>query len=120
MVLPVDVSKAEVEANQFAVHRSYPVIRPSDAELDVIATALNAGSRIAVYGGSGCEGAHAEVLALANTLKAPVAHTSRAKDFLEYDNPFNVGMTGVFGTEAGYHTLMKDRKSTRLNSSHRL
>jgi pyruvate dehydrogenase (quinone) len=106
LVLPVDVSKVEVEVNEFAVHRSYPVIRPSDAELDAIATTLNAGSRIAVYGGSGCEGAHAEVLALAKAVKAPVAHTSRAKDFLEYDNPFNVGMTGIFGTEAGYHALM--------------
>jgi pyruvate dehydrogenase (quinone) len=106
LVLPVDVSKAEVEVNEFAVHRCYPVIRPSDAELDAIATTLNAGSRIAVYGGSGCEGAHAEVLALAKVLNAPIAHTSRAKDFLEYDNPFNVGMTGVFGTEAGYHALM--------------
>jgi pyruvate dehydrogenase (quinone) len=54
LVLPVDVSKAEVEVNEFAVHRSYPVIRPSDAELDAVATILNAGSRIAVYGGSGC------------------------------------------------------------------
>src|SRR5580658_7534091 len=84
LVLPVDVSKAEIEVNEFAVHRSYPVIRPSDAELDAIAMTLNAGSRIAVYGGSGCEGAHAEVLALAKVLNAPIAHTSRAKDFLEY------------------------------------
>ena len=44
--------------------------------------------------------------ALADRLKAPVAHTSRAKDFVEYDNPFNVGMTGVFGTAAGYHALI--------------
>ena len=66
---------------------------------------LNAGKRIAIYGGSGCEDAHDEIIALAETLKAPVAHTSRAKDFLEPDNPFDVGMTGVYGQPAGYRTL---------------
>jgi len=55
-----------------------------------------------LYGGSGCQGAHQEVLAVANKLKAPVAHTSRAKDFLEFDNPYNIGMTGMLGNEAGY------------------
>jgi pyruvate dehydrogenase (quinone) len=106
LILPVDVSKEEVEDDGFAVHIAHPVVRPSDGELDAIAQALNAGSRIAVYGGSGCAGAHAEVMALAETLKAPVAHTSRAKDFLEHDNPYGVGMTGIFGTEGGYHALM--------------
>ena len=90
----------------FAVHRAAPVVRPSDAELDAIAAALNDGKKIAIYGGSGCESAHDEVMALAERLKAPVAHTSRAKDFLEHDNPFDVGMTGIFGTEGGYHALM--------------
>ncbi len=68
-------------------HRAQPVMRPSDAELQQIAEALNNGKKIAIYGGSGCEKAHGEVLALAERLKAPVARTSRAKDFLEHDNP---------------------------------
>lgn len=107
LILPIDVSKADApEEPAFAVHVSQPVIRPSDAELDRIAELLNAGKRIAVYGGSGCQGAHDQLLALADRLKSPIAHTSRAKDFVEYDNPFNVGMTGVFGTVAGYHALM--------------
>jgi pyruvate dehydrogenase (quinone) len=107
LILPVDVSKAEVEDDGFAVHMAHPVVRPSDVELDRIAELLNAGGKIAIYGGSGCAGAHAEVMALAQTLKAPVAHTSRAKDFLEYDNPYDVGMTGVFGVASGYHALME-------------
>lgn len=82
------------------------MIHPSDAELDRIAKVLNGGARIAIYGGSGCHEAHDEIVALADRLKAPVAHTSRAKDFIEHDNPFNVGMTGVLGTAAGYHALM--------------
>jgi pyruvate dehydrogenase (quinone) len=107
IILPVDISKAEAPSEpKFAVHRVKPVVRPNDAELEAVAAILNGGKKIAIYGGSGCEGAHDEIMALAGKLKAPVAHTSRAKDFLEYDNPFNVGMTGVFGTAAGYHALM--------------
>ena len=106
LILPVDVSKEEVEESHFAVHVSHPVVRPSETELGEIAGMLNAGGNVAVYGGSGCDGAHAEVLALAEALKAPVAHTSRAKDFLEHDNPFDVGMTGIFGTDGGHHALM--------------
>jgi pyruvate dehydrogenase (quinone) len=107
LILPVDISKAEVsDEPAFAVHRATPVLRPSDAELDRIAEVLNAGTKIAIYGGSGCDGAHDEIIALADLLKAPVAHTSRAKDFLEYDNPFDVGMTGVMGVASGYHAVM--------------
>jgi pyruvate dehydrogenase (quinone) len=88
------------------VHVNKPVIRPSEADLDEMAHLLQAGSNIAIYAGSGCGGAHDEVVELAARLKAPVAHTSRGKDALEYDNPYNVGMTGVIGMEAGYHALL--------------
>jgi pyruvate dehydrogenase (quinone) len=81
------------------------VVRPNDAELDRIAAALNSGKKITIYGGSGCEHAHDHVIALAERLQAPIARTSRAKDFLEHANPFDVGMTGVFGTAGGYHAL---------------
>ena len=50
---------------------------------------------ITIYAGAGCAGAHDEVVATAARLKAPMAHTSRGKDFVEYDNPYNVGMTGI-------------------------
>ena len=107
LILPVDVSRAPApDEPHFAAHRARPVIRPSDAELDSIADALNDAGRIAIYGGRGCEHAHDQVVALAERLKAPVARTSRAKDFLEPDNPYDVGMTGIFGTAGGYHALM--------------
>jgi pyruvate dehydrogenase (quinone) len=106
LIMPVDVSRAHVaEDVPFAVHVGKPLVRPSDAELDRIAELLNAGTRITIYGGSGCAGAHDEIVNLAGALLAPVAHTSRAKDFLEYDNPYDVGMTGVLGMEGGYHAL---------------
>lgn len=108
LIVPADVSQAKaVDEPAFAVHKTAPLTRPADHELDQLAEMLKAGRRIAVYGGSGCQHAHDQVVALARALKAPVAHTSRAKDFLEPDNPFNVGMTGVFGSEAGYHALMQ-------------
>lgn len=108
LIVPADVSQAKAaEEPRFAVHKTTPVARPSDEELQRIAEALNAGKHIAVYGGSGCEHAHDPVVDLAKKLKAPVARTSRAKDFLGHDNPNDVGMTGIFGSEAGYHALMK-------------
>ena len=102
LIVPADISAASAPVQpEFAVHRAEPVVRPSESELGRIAELLSAGKRVAIYGGSGCQGAHDQVVALADALKAPVAHTSRAKDFLEHDNPFLVGMSGVFGSEAG-------------------
>jgi len=108
LIVPADVSQDHAaDEPPFAVHRATPVTRPSDGELQRIAETLDAGERIAIYGGSGCQHAHDEVVALARKLQAPVARTSRAKDFLEHDNPNDVGMTGILGTAAGYHTVMK-------------
>ena len=107
LIVPVDISSAaEPEQPGFAVHRATPVVRPCDAELTAIAAMLGDGGNVAIYGGSGCEAAHDQVVALARRLNAPVAHTSRAKDYLEHDNPFDVGMTGIFGMAGGYHALM--------------
>jgi pyruvate dehydrogenase (quinone) len=106
LIVPVDISQATApDEPDFAVHRAAPIVRPNDLELNAIAEALNAGHKIAIYGGSGCARAHDQVVALAERLKAPVARTSRAKDFLEHDNPYDVGMTGIFGTRGGYRAL---------------
>jgi pyruvate dehydrogenase (quinone) len=107
LIVPVDISKAEIPHDvAYSVHTSSPVTVPSDDELDRIAAILNAGKKIAIYAGSGCQHAHDEIVATAKRLLAPVAHTTRAKDFLEYDNPHNVGMTGLIGGTAGYHTVL--------------
>ncbi len=108
VILPADISEAEVKHDvPFSVHYTQPVLRPSDAELQRIAELLGQGKRIGIYAGAGCQGAHAQLLELARRLQAPVAHTSRAKDFVEPDNPYNMGMTGIFGIESGFHTLME-------------
>lgn len=108
VILPADISQAEVKHDvPFSVHYTQPVLHPSDAELQRIAELLGQGKRIGIYAGAGCQGAHAQLLELARRLQAPVAHTSRAKDFVEPDNPYNMGMTGIFGIESGFHTLME-------------
>ena len=103
LVVPADISNAAAhEELPYAVHARQPIIRPSDADLDEIAAILNRSDAI----GAGCAGAHDEVVATAARLKAPMAHTSRGKDFVAHDNPYNVGMTGIIGGAAGYHAIL--------------
>src|SRR6202161_2878607 len=107
LIVPVDISNAAAaDALPLAVHASPPLIRPSDADLDAMAAVLNRSKSITIYAGAGCAGAHDEVVAVASRLKAPMAHTSRGKDFVEYDNPYNVGMTGMIGGAAGYYAIL--------------
>src|SRR5580692_7627038 len=107
LILPVDVAdSAAVEELPYRVHTNVPIIRPSDADLDEMASLLSKGSNVTIYAGAGCAGAHDEIVQLAGLLQAPVAHTSRGKDVLEYDNPNNVGMTGVLGMESGYQAIL--------------
>jgi pyruvate dehydrogenase (quinone) len=107
LILPVDVADSDaVDEPPFSIHVNQPVIRPADEDLERIASMLDEGTNITIYAGSGCVNAHDEVVELARRLKAPVAHTSRGKDQIEYDNPFNVGMTGVVGMESGYHAIL--------------
>lgn len=90
---------------EWTVHRPNPIHRPSDEELQELAGMIESARRITLYGGIGCRDAHTEVMALADKLKAPVAHTSRAKEFLGHDNPNDVGMTGILGNKAGLHAV---------------
>ena len=89
----------------WSVHRPTPVTRPADAELDALTAVVNAAKRITIYAGAGARAAHGQVVALARTLNAPVVHTSRAKEFIEPDNPFSVGMTGILGNRAGLESV---------------
>jgi pyruvate dehydrogenase (quinone) len=107
LVVPADISNAAAhEERPYAVHARQPIIRPSDADLDEIAAILNRSDAITIYAGAGCADAHDEVVATAARLKAPIAHTSRGKDFVAHDNPYNVGMTGIIGGAAGYHAIL--------------
>ncbi|HUH37542.1 MAG TPA: thiamine pyrophosphate-dependent enzyme [Spongiibacteraceae bacterium] len=106
IVVNGDMFKAtSKDKTPWSVHRPRPVIRPAEDELDALAEEIAAAQRITLYAGIGAREARAAVIALARRLKAPVAHTSRAKEFIEADNPFNVGMTGILGNAAGLHAV---------------
>src|SRR5258708_2823392 len=107
LIVPADIANAPAhDEAPYAVHARPPLVRPADADLDEIATILNESDAITIYAGAGCAGAHDEVVATAARLKAPMAHTSRGKDFVEYDNPYNVGMSGMIGQPSGYHAIL--------------
>jgi pyruvate dehydrogenase (quinone) len=84
---------------------SAPTVRPNDGELRRLAELLNGGSRATLFCGAGCAGAHDEVVELARKLKAPIVHALRGKEHIEYDNPFDVGMTGLLGFASGYWAM---------------
>lgn len=84
---------------------THSTCRPADDELRRAATILNNSDKITILAGAGVEGAHDELVTLADTLKAPVVHALRGKEFVEYDNPYDVGMTGLLGFASGYKAI---------------
>ena len=83
-----------------------PIVTPSPADLDRLAALLNGeDARITILCGSGCQGAHDELLALGERLKAPMVHALRGKEHVEWDNPYDVGMTGLIGFASGYYAM---------------
>jgi pyruvate dehydrogenase (quinone) len=83
-----------------------PLTRPSDRDLGRLAELLNESNHVTLLCGSGCAGAHAELLKLGETLKAPMVHALRGKEYVEYDNPYDVGMTGLIGFSSGYYAML--------------
>ncbi len=107
LVIPGEVFAKDVSTSHTAppIRMARPVVRPNDAELREAAEILNAGRKITILGGAGCKGAHQELLAIAEALKSPIVHALRGKEYIEYNNPFDVGMTGLIGFSSGYHAM---------------
>ncbi|WP_404437878.1 ubiquinone-dependent pyruvate dehydrogenase [Microbacterium aerolatum] len=106
LVIPGEVALAEIKDDRAAViERARPVVVPSPSELEKAAQLLNAAKNVTILAGAGVEGAHDEVVALADKLGAPIVHALRGKEFIEYDNPFDVGMTGLLGFASGYRAM---------------
>jgi len=82
-----------------------PVVTPAPSELSRLVAMLHAAERVTLLCGSGCAGAHAELIELAGRLKAPIVHALRGKEHVEWDNPFDVGMTGLIGFSSGHHAM---------------
>lgn len=108
IVLPGDVAlkPAPEEARMVWNAPQVPLMLPNIAELETLAEVLNRSKNITLMCGSGCAGAHDEVVQLAETLKAPIVHAMRGKEHLEWDNPYDVGMTGLIGFSSGYQAMM--------------
>ena len=106
--LPGDVALREAVEHGPRLHfpEPSPNVCPSEKELETLAAILNRAENITILGGAGCAGAHEELIALARKLQAPIVHALRGKEFIEYDNPFDVGMTGLLGYSSGYHAMM--------------
>ena len=108
VVIPGDVAlKPAVAAIPTWLIPAPPVISPNAGAVTALAELLNRSSRVTLFCGAGCAGAHGEIMALAEKLKAPIVHTLRGKEHIEYDNRFDVGMTGLVGFTSGYKA-MKD------------
>jgi pyruvate dehydrogenase (quinone) len=108
IALPGDVALRDAVEDHPRPHFPEPTPRvcPSDDEIVALAKVLNGSKKITILGGAGCAGAHTELIELASRLKAPIVHAMRGKEFIEYANPFDVGMTGLLGFSSGYHAMM--------------
>jgi pyruvate dehydrogenase (quinone) len=107
IVIPGDVAlKDAVAGPRVRFHEPKSTVCPSDEELNKLAELLNRSDKITILGGAGCAGAHAELIQVAGKLQAPIVHAYRGKEYIEYDNPFDVGMTGLLGFSSGYFAMM--------------
>jgi pyruvate dehydrogenase (quinone) len=109
LVIPGDVALQEAPATRAVPFPALatPRLVPDAGALGQVAEWLNGSKAVTLLCGSGTAGAHDEVVALAAALKAPIVHAYRGKEWIEYDNPYYVGMTGLIGFASGYHAMME-------------
>ena len=104
--LPGDVAASEAPGGMHTVAiPAKAVVRPAEADLEKLARLINDAKTVAIFGGDGCRDARNEVLTLANKLKAPVGYSFRGKQWLEHDNPYATGMTGLIGYGGTYNAI---------------
>ncbi|QNK01428.1 ubiquinone-dependent pyruvate dehydrogenase [Dyella telluris] len=110
VVIPGDVALQEASDAPMAGPENLlpaaPVVTPAPPVLEKLAALLNSGRRITLLCGAGCAGAHDEILVLCERLQAPVVHALRGKEHVSWDNPYDVGMTGLIGVSSGYYAML--------------
>ena len=108
IVLPGDVALQEaVSARPIRRVRQFEaVVCPRLQEITELAEVLNSAEKVTILGGAGCAGAHSELIEVAGILQSPIVHAMRGKEFIEYENPYDVGMTGLLGFSSGYYAMM--------------
>ncbi|OFO97503.1 pyruvate dehydrogenase [Corynebacterium sp. HMSC034H07] len=105
LVIPGDVSTQEAEEDTFTssvISSGRPVVYPDPAEAAALTQAINEAKTVALFVGAGVKGAREQVLALAEKIKAPIGHALGGKMYIQYDNPFDVGMSGLLGYGAAH------------------
>jgi len=107
VVVPGEIFLEVVEAQRHPkpIVPTRSIVRPDVDSLSTAAAFLNQSDRVTILAGAGAAGAHDELIALAEALKAPVVHALRGKEHVEYDNPYDVGMTGLLGFASGYKAI---------------
>jgi pyruvate dehydrogenase (quinone) len=108
IVIPGDISHLSTEAPdvRLPTHQRHSQLVPAEADVRQAAQLLNECGKVTILAGIGCANAHAELLQVAEALQAPVVHALRGKEFVEPQNPYDVGLSGLLGMPAGYHALM--------------
>ncbi|WP_158746907.1 ubiquinone-dependent pyruvate dehydrogenase [Acidisphaera sp. L21] len=109
VVLPGDVALRPAAPHGISAKHALlppePVVQPADADVDALAALLNGVERVTLFCGRGCARAHGPLLQLAEILKSPIVHAYGGKEYVEYDNPYDVGMTGFIGFSSGYAAM---------------
>jgi pyruvate dehydrogenase (quinone) len=109
LVIPGDVALRPAPARAISPNAGLlpatPVVIPGEAELAALADLLNQSERVTLFCGRGCAGAHAGLMELAEALKSPIVHALGGKEHVEYENPYDVGMTGFIGFSSGYASM---------------
>ncbi|MFL6523057.1 MAG: ubiquinone-dependent pyruvate dehydrogenase [Nitrososphaera sp.] len=108
VILPGDLAVQESVSNRpfISFKQSEAIVCPPKEEVAKLAEVLNSAQKVTILGGAGCANAHSELIQVAGVLQAPIVHAMRGKEFIEYDNPYDVGMTGLLGFSSGYHAMM--------------
>jgi pyruvate dehydrogenase (quinone) len=81
-------------------------VTPTNNDIAELAAMLSRSRRTTILCGSGCQGAHDQLVAVCERLRAPVVHALRGKEHVEWDNPYDVGMTGLIGFSSGYYAML--------------
>lgn len=105
--LPGDLESKPAEdiLSSLKVYQNEPILRPSDKELQKLADVLNEHDKVTIYCGIGASKAHEDLVKLAGKLKAPVGYSFRGKMGIQYDNPYEVGMTGLLGLPSAFQSM---------------
>ena len=109
VAIPGDVATRKIPYRKpsASIKRVEPLLRPSESEVATLADFLNKSQTVTILAGAGCAGAHAELMQVAEKLKAPIVTTLRGREHVEYNSPYDVGLTGLIGYSSGYHAMME-------------